>query len=255
MWKKKPQQKTIQKSSAKLKIGDHHVPVYIYLERRNNARVSIGKTGLIIRLPDLLPRHEQARQVERFYEWALHKYAEKPHLLQRQVGAKQYVDGYTFLLQARQYTLRITDTDTATGSAKLLNDDIHLRVPTAWTDAERSKKIPQLASRVLAKRYYKPMYDRLHQLNNAYFKKNINEFRLKYVSSVWGSCSRKGNINISTRLLFATPDVIDYVLIHELAHLVHADHSPAFWGEVARVMPDYKKQEQWLKKHGHKCDI
>lgn len=254
MWKKKPQQKT-QKSSAKLKIGEQEIPVHIYLERRNNARVSIGKTGLNIRLPDLLPRHEQAKQVERFYEWALQKYAEKPHLLQRQIAAKQYKDGHTFLLQARHYTLHITDSDKATGSARLVDDDIYLRIPVEWNDTERNKKIPQLASRVLAKRYYKPMYDRLHQLNDAYFKKTINEFRLKYVSSVWGSCSRKGNINISTRLLFATPDVIDYVLIHELAHLVHADHSPAFWAQVARVMPNYKQQEQWLKKHGHKCDI
>ena len=49
--------------------------------------------------------------------------------------------------------------------------------------------------------------------------------------------------------------VIDYVIIHELAHLVEANHSPRFWEEVTRVMPAYKEHEQWLKENGHLCDF
>jgi predicted metal-dependent hydrolase len=67
-----------------------------------------------------------------------------------------------------------------------------------------------------------------------YFQKPIKSVNLKYNLSNWGSCSTKGNINLSTRLLFAPDDVIDYVIIHELAHLLEMNHSPHFWAIVKR---------------------
>ena len=229
--------------------------MHIYLERRNNARVSIGKSGLNIRMPYQLSRTEQVKQVEYFYKWAIDKFAEKPELLKRQLVGKSYPDGYTFMLQGRQYTLDITEKDQKSGSAKLVNDTIFIKLPQDMDEAGRHKLIPQLVSRCLARRFYQPMYNRLLELNRLYFNKEIKNFRLKYTHSVWGSCSRKGNINISTRLLFAPPDTIDYVLIHELAHLIHPNHSAHFWNEVARCMPDYKRHEKWLKQHGAKCDF
>ncbi|MCS6819488.1 MAG: M48 family metallopeptidase, partial [Chitinophagales bacterium] len=79
-----------------------------------------------------------------------------------------------------------------------------------------------------------------------FFKKQIGAVKIKYNTSNWGSCSARGNINISLRLMFAPDDVIDYVLIHELAHLVHHDHSKEFWRLVERIMPDYREKEKFL---------
>ena len=64
--------------------------------------------------------------------------------------------------------------------------------------------------------------------------------------SLWGSCSSEGNISLNWRLVVAPPEVINYVVIHELAHLKYLDHSSAFWSLVARFCPDYKKYEAWL---------
>lgn len=252
MWMKKPKPRKLQ---ASLKVGQQAVPVQIFIEQRTNARVSIGKTGLNIRLPYYLSREQQAKQVEHFYQWAINKFAEKPELLQRRLTGKRYNDGYQFMLQGRQYTLEINEKDIKNPSAKLLNDIIFINLPPEMDEADKHKTIPQLVSRCLAKRYHQPMYNRLMELNQLYFQKEIKNFRLKYTHSVWGSCSRKGNINISTRLLFAPPDTIDYVLIHEMAHLIHPNHSAHFWNEVARCMPEYKEHEKWLKQHGAKCDF
>jgi predicted metal-dependent hydrolase len=78
---------------------------------------------------------------------------------------------------------------------------------------------------------------------------------LKYNQTNWGSCSTRGNINLSTRLLFAPDDVIDYVIIHELAHLLEMNHSNRFWNIVKKAMPEYREKEVWLKKNGHLCDF
>ncbi len=68
--------------------------------------------------------------------------------------------------------------------------------------------------------------------------------------SRWGSCSGKGNLNFNCLLMLTPPDVIDYVVVHELCHRKELNHSKKFWGEVARVLPDYEAPKKWLKNNG-----
>lgn len=70
-------------------------------------------------------------------------------------------------------------------------------------------------------------------------------------SSRWGSCSSKGNLNFNWRLVHATTEIIDYVIIHELAHRVHMDHSRNFWALVAKYDLDHLTHRGWLKRNGH----
>ena len=65
----------------------------------------------------------------------------------------------------------------------------------------------------------------------------------------WGSCSHTGNLSLNWKLLLAPEPVIDYVIIHELAHLKHMNHSQRFWDFVARYCPDWKKYRKWLATH------
>ena len=68
--------------------------------------------------------------------------------------------------------------------------------------------------------------------------------------SRFGSCSAKGNLNFNLALMLAPPEVLDYVVVHELCHRLEMNHSERFWGHVARVIPAYKSSKQWLKQHG-----
>ena len=67
----------------------------------------------------------------------------------------------------------------------------------------------------------------------------------------WGSCSTQGNLNFNCLLMLAPPEVRDYVVVHELCHRKHMNHSPAFWAEVGRVYPHYRSCRQWLKDNGN----
>lgn len=71
----------------------------------------------------------------------------------------------------------------------------------------------------------------------------------------WGSCSSTGTLSFNYRLMFAPPRVLDYVVVHELCHLTHMNHSRDFWNLVASVMPDYKQYKAWLKEHGQELNI
>ena len=66
----------------------------------------------------------------------------------------------------------------------------------------------------------------------------------------WGSCSGKGNLNFNCLLMLTPDEVQDYVVIHELCHRKEMNHSPKFWAEVAKFMPDYKQKRKWLKENG-----
>jgi len=68
--------------------------------------------------------------------------------------------------------------------------------------------------------------------------------------SRWGSCSSAGRLSFSWRLILAPPYVLDYLAAHEVAHMLHMNHSPKFWAVVGRVSPEVKRAEVWLKAHG-----
>ena len=68
----------------------------------------------------------------------------------------------------------------------------------------------------------------------------------------WGSCSAKGNLNFNWKLVLMPEEILDYVVVHELAHRLQMNHSTEFWDEVEKILPDYRKRRQWLKENGQK---
>lgn len=74
---------------------------------------------------------------------------------------------------------------------------------------------------------------------------SVTEFK-----SRWGSCSAKGDVGYNWKIIIAPHNIIDYVVAHELCHLIEHNHSPAYWKCVERVMPDYRESKEWLKMNG-----
>ena len=100
----------------------------------------------------------------------------------------------------------------------------------------------------------------MHSDGGKIFRQKLNDFaeqmdvhfnmvRIKNVKTIWGSCSSKKNLNFNFKLFFLPESLIDYVFVHELAHLKHMNHSKAFWSEVEKQIPDYKKRREELKRY------
>ena len=77
-----------------------------------------------------------------------------------------------------------------------------------------------------------------------------NRISIRDQKTRWGSCSTKGTLSFNWRLMLAPPAVLDYVVVHELCHLTHMNHSKDFWCAVEAVCPDYRNARKWLKEHG-----
>jgi len=84
---------------------------------------------------------------------------------------------------------------------------------------------------------------------------NYTSIAVRDQKTRWGSCSSRGTLSFNYRLIFAPPIILDYVVVHELCHLTHMNHSKDFWNMLASVMPDYQKCRQWLKEHGQELSL
>ncbi|MCI9178657.1 MAG: M48 family metallopeptidase [Lachnospiraceae bacterium] len=105
----------------------------------------------------------------------------------------------------------------------------------------------------LENRYRRQAREKLQQ-RTAYFARlmgvSYGKITVRAAKTRWGSCSGRGNLNFHWKLVLMPPEVLDYVVVHELAHRKEMNHSPAFWAEVKKILPDYQERRRWLKTYG-----
>jgi len=116
---------------------------------------------------------------------------------------------------------------------------------------ENRETISLLLKSWYKKRFMEVALPRLSYFSNKYNLK-VNQVRVKEQKTLWGSCSSKNNINLNYLLIMASMKVIDYVIVHELVHTIHKNHSAKFWQKVEIIMPKYKEARYWLKDNGYK---
>jgi predicted metal-dependent hydrolase len=230
-------------------VHGQDMPVEIHREKRTSWRYSFAKGRLLVRLPLLKDGDMDAKIINDIRTMLEKKTENKPQLFTR-YDEKTYKDGDTLAVGNRTYYLKIENEARKTHAAKMdRNKVIHIALGEGNTEGAVSK----LLSRIVAKDFSAEFSRRVFEINHQFFKKPIKSVNFKYNHSNWGSCSSTGNLNFSTRLFFAPDEVQDYVIIHELAHLIELNHSDRFWNIVEAAMPNYAEKEKWLKKNGHLC--
>ena len=226
--------------------------VKIKIEHRHSSRVSISRKSINISIPSFLPREKIFNEIEKMKSWAKERILKNPENFKPE-QIKSYHDNQEIQVGSEKYILKIEYSNKSSSSAKIRDNTIYLNLSSNLTEERKREHITSLISRCLASKKLPEVRKRIEELNNLHFQKEIKNIFMKYNHSNWGSCSQKGNINISTRALFAPRDVLDYLYIHELAHLVEQNHSNQFWTLVQKAIPDYKEKQKWLKENGGNC--
>jgi len=235
-----------------LEVNGIRYLVKIHFEKRKNCRVSVRKKTINIRIPSFLDKDEKVKQLERMKTWAERKIIEKPEKF-RPEPQKEYENYDLLKIGDEKYRLMIKFKDKKSSSAQLNGNTIQLFISDNLPKEKQNNHISTLISRCVGSKRLPKLQNKIKALNNEHFNQKISKIFFKYNKSNWGSCSRKRNINISTRLLFAPDNVLEYVCIHELAHLLENNHSKKFWMLVEKAMPDYEEKERWLKENGDTC--
>lgn len=225
----------------------------IHTEWRRNSRVSITKTGVNVRLASYLSKSQKEEQLSKFISWAEQTLFEKNIVFSPK--NKSFENEEILNLFDKKIQILIKEKAVNKVSGKINNEQLLVNIPFGIEKGTQDEYVSKMVSRLLAKHYKQIITDKLLAFNTEFGFGTINEVRLKNNSSNWGSCSSKNNINISVRLLLTPEYVLDYVLIHELCHLKHRNHSSQFWDLVEKCCPEYKSAEVWLKKNAADCII
>lgn len=124
--------------------------------------------------------------------------------------------------------------------------------PQTFTPEETKRmQVMDQRFRKAAKEYFPKRVAYYHSLTGG----NYTKITVRDQKTRWGSCSSNGTLSFNYRLMYAPPRILDYVVVHELCHLTHMNHSKEFWSMVASIMPEYKTYRQWLKDHGGELNI
>lgn len=231
------------------------VPVKIIVESRNSSRVSLGKKEVIVRIPKHISVADKEKTIRQFLTWARQQINDKKYYQHYQNSIEHY-QNKTIKIWNKEFTIQIEYI--ASGRNKLsYRGDAILKIYLVENVSEDFKKseIQRFLLRFTEKYFLPELQKRTLFWNDFYFKEKIEKIDVKHTTSRWGSCSSSRKISFATKLLLLPPNIIDYVIVHELAHLKEMNHSHKFWKHVENAMPDYKSPRKWLQQHGSEIDF
>lgn len=222
-----------------------------YLIRRSTRRgtVSIGidpQAGVTVIAPNRTPIDRLDRVVRAKAPWIVQKLrrqSDRPAPL----AAREFVSGETFPYLGRQYRLRVVRG--APRPLSMRRGWLEVSVPAAL-DGEHH---PAYVRAAMVDWYRRRAADRLRPLAASWAERIGVQFGgvlVRDQAKRWGSCDRGGTLRLNWRIVQAPVRLIEYVVAHEIVHVLHADHGRQFWAALGRVMPDYQRRRDELRKNG-----
>lgn len=208
--------------------------------RRRSLQVTVDRDGgLILFAPSGCPPERLSDFVQEKRFWIYRKLAEK-ELVRVPLARKEYVTGEGFLYLGRSYRLLLVDHQSA--SVKLDGGRFKM-LRSAAPNGER-----HMASwyRTRGEHWLRARVGRLASRLGAH----PSHIVVRELGYRWGSCGKRGTISFHWRTVMLPPRIVDYIVVHELVHLTEPRHSPAFWRQLERGMPDFAVRKQWLVENG-----
>ena len=208
---------------------------------RKSIALEIQSDGtLLVRSPIGVPDSFINNLLEKKRKWII----EKQKIVQERKGCvlpKQYNEGDEFYYLGKKFVLKFS------------NDVL---LPIQFNNAfiihkeykENAEKLINFWYTQQAKKIIPPCVKQIAEQ----FSLEYKNIKITSAKKRWGSCTGKKTLNFTSRIIMLPADIIEYIIIHELAHLKQLNHSRKFWDEVRNILPDYEKREKWLKNNSYK---
>lgn len=208
--------------------------------RRKTIALIIRPDGsLMVRAPLRATNRQIQQLIDQKVAW-IQETREKVKTTYPQVAPRQYASGETFLFLGKAHLLEVVEQ--ASSSLALNGHFVLAKTVLPQAEAVFTRWYRQQSRQVIAERAA------------CYAAKFSFQYKMVKITSArtrWGSCSSKGALSFTWRLVMAPLEIIDYVVVHELVHTLERNHRKAFWERVQAILPDYKHKIAWLKTNGH----
>jgi predicted metal-dependent hydrolase len=215
-------------------------------KRKKTICLQVRRDGaVVVQAPVRTSKSEIETFLEEKKEWLKKRMLEQREK-NRECRERSFVTGETFLLLGAPYPLQVLHSFESNGN----------RAPLSFTEGcfvLRRECVPR--GKILFSEWYRErasdhIIERVRSFSSALgcFPLRV---RIGNAECRWGSCSADNRLSFSWRLIMAPPPVIDYVVLHEIAHLMEKNHSRRFWNILEAIMPDYRRHRLWLNENGH----
>lgn len=224
---------------------------YILIKsKRKNITVTVETNGaVLVKAPEPLSEEEILQAVKKKAYWIVQQLFLMKDIKCQQYH-RQYVNGESFLYMGRRYSL-------------LFEDDAELKKPVVKlvrgkflirTNNRDEKIVHDSMVRWYTERAQEVISKRI-QYYEKYFPERKGKIVIKDQKKRWASCNKAGDLMFNWKIIMAPSNIIDYVIVHEMCHLKHLNHSKVFWEELGRILLDYKDRKEWLMNRGIELEL
>lgn len=221
--------------------GNGFIAEVIRSPRKRTADIRVEDGAVSVVVPTELSAERIDSLLKTKRKWIIEKIA--LHRNQTPASDRQFVSGEAFPYLGRNYRLKVIKSNFA--PVKLVQGRLLVSAP------EGSQQ-PHMIRNALVRWYKRQAMQKLTEKVDRYAARvgvKPAAIQVRSFKSRWGSCTQRGELHFNWQVMMAPNRLVDYVVVHELCHLLRHDHSPGFWKEVERVMPDYMKYKEQLKEH------
>ncbi|RKD34172.1 M48 family metallopeptidase [Thermohalobacter berrensis] len=231
-------------------FGTRNIEFDVEYRNRKTIEISMEPPDTInVVAPINTPEDVIIKKVKSRGSWIVQKLFEFKNMEYRKIK-REFVNGESFMYLGRNYSLQIIDDlNIKRPEVKLYQGKFYIKSNTRQEDIlqaamenwYRKKALEKITERV---KYYQH-----------YFKEKPLDIKVKEQQKRWASCTSKNELLFNWRCVMAPSHVLDYIVVHEMCHMVYKNHSKEFWDLVASIMPDYQTRKEWLRDYGVRMDL
>lgn len=225
--------------------GTKNIEFDVAFRNRQTMEISVEPPNTVkVVAPIDTPENIVFEKVKSRASWIVQKLFEFKDMEYRKIN-REFVNGESFIYFGRNYSLQISeDTNIKKIEVKLYQGKFHIASYTkdenelqkAMEEWYREKTLEKVQEKV---KYYQH-----------FFKVKPLDIRVKEQQKRWASCTSKNELLFNWRCVMAPSYVLDYIVVHEMCHMIHMNHSKEFWDLVTSILPDYGRRKEWLKNYG-----
>lgn len=237
-----------------MKLGFQYGTKFINFEvefrKRKNLTIEVEPSGEVKVISPLgVSEDEILNKVKTKANWIVQKQYEVKNININKIK-REAVNGESYLYLGRNYSLQIVldenikDIDVKLSRGKFVvntytkDEEIIKAALEKWY---REKALKKVKERI---KYYEP-----------YFKNKVTNIKVKEQKKRWASCTKNNELLFNWRSVMAPSNILDYIIVHEMCHMNHKNHSKEFWDNVFEILPDYEVRREWLRNNGIKMDL
>ncbi|MFW6030295.1 MAG: M48 family metallopeptidase [Halanaerobiales bacterium] len=207
--------------------------------------------GVIVRSPKNVSEGKIEEVVKKKSSWILQK-LDKIGEIKPAPTPLEFMSGEKLMYLGRRYRLKVKNHDKKKLKFKFYQGKFIVKEP-----ADLDNRIEAIRDKVIA--WYRERADeKIKERVNKYKEKvglEPSNVKIKEQKKRWGSCSSKDNLNFNWKLIMAPMSIVDYIVVHELVHLKHSNHSRDFWRTLEAVIDDYEARQEWLRVNGRQLNL